>query len=331
MPSLRVGLIGLGKIGRVHLDHLTAMQNVEVVAIVDEVQLRDVVIPNTAAVFNNWQDCLSKIQLDAVIISLPHALHAPCAEAALANGIHVFIEKPLATTLNDAERLVQRAQELDRTLMVNMTHRFYPPLRKARKLLATGAIGKVISVRDYCMEIIDPSDFPPWFFDPVIAGGGVAITDSIHLIDRVAWLLGESLRFIGGVSRSMIPETSVEDCAEILCDTKAGVPVTIGSFFFNGPRAWDDGLTLFGTEGVMKVGAWSHVEWGPYGQPSQQSVEFAPDMPPVERVRVGHRASISEFVDALRENRKPEADAKSVLNAQEIVERFYHFTAGQRE
>jgi len=331
MPSLRVGLIGLGKIGRVHLDHLTAMRNVKVVAIADEAPLRNVTIPSNAAVFNNWRDCLAEAELDAVVISLPHALHAPCAEAALENGNHVFIEKPLATTLSDARRLVRRGQELDRTLMVNMTHRFYPPLRKAYALLAAGAIGKVISVRDYYMEIIDPSDFPSWFFDPVMAGGGVAITDSIHLIDRVAWLLGESLRFIGGASRSMIPETSVEDCAEILCDTKAGVPVTIGSFFFNGPRAWDDGLTIFGTAGVMKVRAWSHVEWGPYGQPSQMEEGFTPDIPLIERGRVGHRAAISEFVDALRENRKPEADAKSVLNAQEIVEDFYRFTAGQRE
>ncbi len=320
MKPMRFAIIGLGKIGRIHQRHAEAHPQACVTAVADE---RPVPAPGLF-VSDDWRAVIARDDVDAVAICLPHALHAECAEAALRAGKHVFLEKPLATTLADARRLVAAARETGRTLMVNMTHRFYPPLRRARELLAQGAIGEVISVRDYYMEIIDRADFPGWFFDPVQAGGGVVMTDSIHLLDRVAWLLGEPLAFVGGSARRLIPESSVEDCAEILCASRSGVPVTVGSFFYTGPKSWADGLTLFGTQGVMRVHAWSHIEWETYGGPTQREEGYT--VPQAERPAVGLRAALEEFIAAIHEGRSPEAEGASVLNSQEMVEAFYQHT-----
>lgn len=316
---LRFAIVGFGKIGRIHFRHLSGMSDARVTVIADT-------CPDTppgVAVVNDWREVARRDDVDAVIISLPHHLHRVTAEAALRHGKHVFLEKPLATTLADAEALVATAAECGRTLMVNMTHRFYPPVRRAHELLRQGAIGEVISVRDYYMEIIDRKTFPGWFFDPVMAGGGVAMTDSIHLVDRVAWLLDEPLRFVGGASRRLEPESAVEDCAEILCASVSGIPATIGSFFFSGPKSWADGLSLFGTKGVMTVKAWSHVEWNEYGGPIRREDGYPPAMPDSERPLVGLRAALREFHAAITQGRPPEADGQSVLNAQEMVEAFY--------
>ena len=324
--SLQVGLIGLGKIGRVHWKNLNDIPDLRVAAIAEKHPQAGESFPADITVTSDWREVVEHPEIDAVVICLPHSLHAACAEAALRNGKHVFLEKPLATNLQDARMLVKCAAEVGRILMANMTHRFYPPLQKARELLQAGTIGNVISVRDYCMEIIDRSDFPSWFFDPVIAGGGVVITDSIHLLDRVSWLLSEPLSFVGGSSRRLMPDSNVEDCAEILCTTPSGIPVTIGSFFFSGNKAWGDGLTIFGTKGKMTVEAWSHVEWNLYGGEKQREDGYDSSLPAHARPRVGHRAAMAEFVSAVRDNRVPEAEAGTVLNAQEMVEKFYERT-----
>ncbi len=324
-PPLRIGLIGFGKIGRVHYRHLCSLPEAQVAVVADPAGVGEA---ENVPVVADWREVVERRDLDAVVISLPHALHHESAQAALHHGKHVFLEKPLATTLADARHLVECADAAGKVLMVNMTHRFCPPLRRAYEAIRQGAIGEVISVRDYYMEIIDRREFPGWFFDPVMAGGGVVMTDSIHLIDRVAWLLGEPLHFVGGAGRRLEPETAVEDCGEILCGSASGIPVTIGSFFFSGPKSWEDGLTLFGTKGVMKVRAWSHVEWSAYGGAVQREDGYPASLPEGERPLVGHRAAIGEFVSALREGRTPQADGRTALNAQEIVGEFYRFTAG---
>lgn len=322
---LRIGLIGFGKIGRIHYQHLLEMSDAAVTIVADSCLNQTGVAPTVPNV-SDWREVMNRDDVDAVIISLPHHLHRETAVTALERGKHVFLEKPLATTLADAEAVVAAAEKYKRTLMVNMTHRFYPPVRRAYELLRQGVIGEVISVRDYYMEIIDRQTFPAWFFDPVMAGGGVAMTDSIHLVDRIAWLLGEPLRFFAGASRRLEPESAVEDCAEILCASASGIPATIGSFFFSGPKSWADGLSLFGTKGVMTIKAWSHIEWNRYGGETHREEGYPPAMPESERPLVGLKAALREFLDAIVDQRVPEADGQTVLNAQQIVEAFYRFT-----
>ncbi len=321
--SLKVGIIGFGKIGQIHWEHLKEIPEVECLAIAERASGSgwEAKIPSEIHCFNDWREMLALAELDAVIICLPHALHTECAEAAMQAGKHVFLEKPLATKLEDAQNLLRIAEENRLRLMVNMTHRFYPPLLRAKELLQQGVIGQVISVRDYYMEGITRSEFPAWFFDPELAGGGVAMTDSIHLVDRVSWLLEEPLKYAGGVGHKLSPESEVEDCAEILCHSASGIPITIGSFFFTGPKTWEDGLTLFGTKGVIHVQAWSHVEWRLYNGTPQREEGYS--VAKEARALVGLRAALEEFIVALREGRETKSDGVSVLNAQEVIEAFY--------
>ncbi len=320
----RVGIIGLGKIGKVHLANLKHSAQVEVAAISELSPAQCDDLPSEIHLCEDWRDVISSDEIDAVIITLPHSAHAECAMHALTQGKHVFLEKPLATTYVDAQALIRASREYDRTLMVNMTHRFYPPVRQARQMIREGLLGDVVSVRDHYMEVIDRSEFPAWFFDPVIAGGGVTMTDSIHLFDRVSWLLEEPLQIVGQASRIMDKNSLVEDCSEVLCRSASGIPVVVGSFFcFNSERTWGDNLTVYGTKGTLVIHAWSHLEWTPHGKPTQRFDGYASDLTPAACASVGHRAALEEFLSSIRENRIPESDGASVLNAQEIVQNFY--------
>lgn len=321
----RFALIGLGKIGRVHLDNIAELEHAKVVAIAEPNKANLKGLDESIRLFDSWSEILSDPEIDGVIITLPHSMHAECAMLALENGKHVFLEKPLATTLEDAQRLMKCAQEMGLTLMVNMTHRFYPPLRIARRMLQEGVVGDVISVHDHYMEVIDRADFPAWFFDPKIAGGGVTMTDSIHLVDRVSWLIGEPLQLKGQVSRTLDPGSKIEDCSELICQSPSGMPVTVGSFFsFDGAKTWNDRLTLFGTKGTLVVHAWSHLEWTPHAEKTQRIEGYPPGLSHLERAGIGHRAAMEEFLAAVDEKRISEAEASCVMNAHEIIHDFYH-------
>lgn len=321
---LAMGIIGFGNIGRIHLDNLKASSEAKVVAIADQRVDGLGALGSGIQIYTDWRELIESPAVDAVIICLPHYLHAECAELALQHGKHVFLEKPLATSLQDAQRLAECAKSHGCLLMVNMTHRFYPPVRKARELIRAGAIGDVVSVRDHYMEVIDRSDFPAWFFDPIAAGGGVAMTDAIHLLDRVTWLLGEDLELIGQTSRRLDPDSIVEDAVEILCRSKSGISVVIGSFFcFDSQKTWSDQLTIFGTKGSLSVHAWDDLEFTPYGQPTQHFSGYDASIPQNKRAAVGHKLALEEFLTAVREGRSPEAEANTVMNAQKVVQDFY--------
>lgn len=310
--------------GRIHFENLTTMPATEVVAIAEPNQSNCASIDGKIHLHAGWHQIVNDPSIEAVAITLPHSMHAECTRLALANGKHVFLEKPLATDLGDARDLVRLADEQKRTLMVNMTHRFYPPVRTARRMIQEGMLGNIITIHDHYMEVIDRSEFPAWFFDPHLAGGGVTVTDSIHLLDRVAWLLDERLVLKGQLSRQLDPESKVEDCSELICQSESGIAVTVGSFFcFDKAKTLGDRLTIFGTKGTLVVHAWSHVEWTPHGEATQRIEGYAQVSDKEHRSAIGHRAALEEFISSLRENRVPESSGAAVLHAQELVQQFY--------
>lgn len=324
LKPLRVGIIGYGKMGQIHHESLKRMSGVEIISIAEPNAANCSGLEDGIRHHLSWEEIASDDSLDIVVITLPHSMHAACARIALAGGKHVFLEKPLATSLADARDLVEIAREKRRILMVNMTHRFYPPVRTARRMIQEGMLGDIVTVHDHYMEVIDRSEFPAWFFDPYFAGGGVTVTDSIHLLDRVTWLLDERLELKGQISRTLDLESKVEDCSELICQSESGVAVTVGSFFcFDKAKTLADRLTLFGTKGTLVIHAWSHLEWTPHGKQTQRIEGYEAGLAQSARALVGHRAAIEEFFSAIREDRVPEASGAAVIHAQEIVQEFY--------
>ncbi len=125
-PPLRVGVIGLGFAGTTHLDAYTAVPGVEVVALAGQETDRLHELADSRGVphrYEDWQDLVARDDLDIVSIGVPNALHHPIAVAALESGKHVFCEKPLATTGDQAQEMVDAAVRNDRVLEVAYNHR----------------------------------------------------------------------------------------------------------------------------------------------------------------------------------------------------------------
>ncbi|MDX6565074.1 MAG: myo-inositol 2-dehydrogenase / D-chiro-inositol 1-dehydrogenase, partial [Gaiellales bacterium] len=186
--DVRIGLIGSGRIARVHAD---AYRRVEGGAIVSCVDL----VPEVAAAFGHdfgiavdvsVEALLARDDLDAVLVASPNGAHAEHVIAALDAGKHVFCQKPIALTRKDADRIVARAEASDRVSQFGFMLRFTPPLGALRTRVAEGELGELIAFRAAVFGWEPSAD---WFYDPRF-GGGVILDTLVHFADLVLWLLG---------------------------------------------------------------------------------------------------------------------------------------------
>src|SRR5689334_21560520 len=113
-----------------------------IVAAAESAPRFDADLPGGATILRDWHALIDPRRLDAVSICLPHHLHPEVTEAALQAGMHVLLEKPLAATIEDARRIANAAADNRRPiLMIEMTHRFYPPIVQAQRMLRSGEVG----------------------------------------------------------------------------------------------------------------------------------------------------------------------------------------------
>lgn len=192
--ELRIGVIGLGRMGGNHFNVWSRMDGARVVAIAepDAARFYEVVGPAAAEVAHHerWQDLVARGDLDAVSIVAPSSMHGEVAVAALDAGLHALVEKPLATTVPDAMAIAQAAERAGRILTVGHVERFNPAARKLRALLADGALGRI-----FRLHATRVGPLPTRIMD-----AGVALDLATHDLDLMEWLTGETITEITAAS-----------------------------------------------------------------------------------------------------------------------------------
>jgi predicted dehydrogenase len=195
MEQLRVGVIGFGYMGKLHARAYESLPITRLVAVADanEANLSD--LPPSLHGYVDYRHLLNT-DLEAVSICLPTHLHYEATLEALEHGKHVLIEKPIAVTFEEASRMITTARSAGRTLFVGMTHRFYPELREAKRLIDEGAIGRIVACNDSILEHVGFLQMPGWHHDKKLGGGGMALSSGIHLVDRLRWFTGDEVTLV---------------------------------------------------------------------------------------------------------------------------------------
>ena len=328
--TVRFGIIGMGTIGAQHYRCASTRANITVTAVADPAPpapIKDVDLPQDVAVHADWRELLTRDDVDAVSICTPHDVHREMTEAALAAGKHVMLEKPLSHTIDDARAIVDAAAQSDRVLMVELTHRFYPPVVEAQQQVAAGRVGHIYAIEDRVVQPFPPH-MPSWMSRKAVAGGGAGLTNGIHLLDRIAAVSSQSLRFVNGAIGYTAAFGDVEDTAALFLTLDDGTPVQVLIAWPKGEGPMDDELTIYGSLGTLRVWAWRGWRFEPIGpdQSPQQHDGYAPDQPIVGRSRIAIGAAIDEFVAAITERRPPNPPPEAALTAQELIEQFYQHT-----
>ncbi len=322
---IRLGIIGYGIIGHQHLATAKANSHLEVRAIADPCLSDESTFDESIQVFADWNLLLQDKEIDAVSICVPHHLHKQIATAALVAGKHVLLEKPLGLNVAEGKRIIEIARQEQRTLMVEMTHRFYPAMRDACAFVQSGQLGEIYAVEDRIVEVAN-SQITPWLKNKKLAGGGVALTSAIHMIERIAAITGQKLTFMSGRAGYKFNLGDVEDTASMFFTLENGAPVQLFAAWPVGESHMDDELTIYGTKGTLRIWAWRGWRFEPLNKEASQEKYFYPtEASMATRVQSGVANALQEFASAILEKREPIPPATAALKAQELIEEFYQY------
>lgn len=196
MNKIRIGIIGVGIIGKVHLENYKNIEDVEVIAAadIDEQELQRVSekfnIPHT---YTNFRDMLQRDDIDAIDVCLHNNLHAPATIAALQAGKHVYCEKPIAGSYKDGLAMVDAAKVSGKKLHIHLSFLYATETKAAKLLLDQGKLGQVYHVRSSGFRrrgrpYVD--GYATKFFNQKeVAGGGALFDMGVYRISRLLYLL----------------------------------------------------------------------------------------------------------------------------------------------
>jgi myo-inositol 2-dehydrogenase/D-chiro-inositol 1-dehydrogenase len=206
MTRLKVALIGLGRMGRVHAAALAKLNTVDVVAVADPseqaIEFARALFPR-AQIFASYEQALTCVQVEACLIASPTPLHPQMVRDALLHGLHVLCEKPLALNVELAHELATIATTANLVLQIGHWRRFSPPWATAKKLLDAGSIGAPIMIR---LSQWDANSPPASFCDASVSGG-LAIDCGVHEYDLAEWFFGSPVRAVRAWNLTLVEKS----------------------------------------------------------------------------------------------------------------------------
>ena len=196
---VRIALVGAGLIGRRHANAIAFTREATLAAVVEPAPIgEEIAKTHEARWFTSIDDAIDSGGVDAVILATPSSLHVEGALAAISAGLPVLVEKPIATTVRDAVRMVDAAERAAVPLAVGHHRRHNPILAAARERIESGALGQLV-VAHAAAWLGKPDDYfaPEWRRLP---GAGPLLTNLIHDIDALNFLCGPVVEVSGAVS-----------------------------------------------------------------------------------------------------------------------------------
>jgi len=201
---LRVGFIGVGGISQGA--HAPAVKNVEILRLsscadIDEKRLKAFQERfGCERGYTDYREMLEKEKPDIVLVATPHSAHARVAIDALESGSHVYLEKPMAVSLEEALRIADAARRRDRILVVGHVYRFSPARMTARKVIQGGRLGRIYHSRSLLLRRKGIPNSPT-FLKKDLAGGGVVLDIGSHAVDSLLFIRGFELpKHVSGIT-----------------------------------------------------------------------------------------------------------------------------------
>jgi predicted dehydrogenase len=307
----RVALLGSGWIQDFHARAVLAHPGGELVAVANWREESAAALGKRhriPRVTTDWESLVGDPDVDAAVVATPNALHAPQAIAFLRAGQHVMVEKPMSTSVAEADAMVAAARSSGAWLMVAHCWRFRDEVVGMRDRIAAGAFGDVVKTRGYGMH----AGWGPtgWFTDRALAGGGALVDMGVHAIDTARFLLGnpEPERVCGVVgTRYAEGRYEVDDDAVLLITWSNGIHSIVESGWWQPHlEGLEADTEVFGTRGYDRI-------WPPE-EPSEDYEHCTQPM---------YTTQMREFLDAIDEGRQPLPSGGDGRIVVQIVEEAY--------
>ena len=351
LARIKTGIVGCGKVAHLHAQALLGLEKADFVGVQSRSPERAKNFGGTYGVraYGSVEDLVRSGGAQLVLVCTPHPQHADPALEALEAGAHVMVEKPLASSVEDCDRMIRCARAHKRSLGMISQRRLYPPVRRMQKALADGKIGEpalaVATLLGWRGKEYYASD--GWRGSWSGEGGGVLLNQGSHLVDILLWIMGPVSEVSGYAANVNHPYIEVEDTVVasvsfvsgsvgslVLSNSqKPGLYGKIAVFGRNGGSigVQTDGGDMFlpGQSGAVeppRLDFWNvpgeeHLleQWNAHDR-----MEFSSVDPTVHY----HQLQIADFLDAIEHSRDPMVTGEEGKKSVEIIQTVYRL---QRE
>lgn len=321
MKKINLGIIGLGFIGKVHLKNCLNLKSARVVAVADisKKALKFAQELGVKQLFTDYHEVLEQPNVDAVVISLPTHLHAPCAIRAAEEGKHIFLEKPLARNPKEGKKIVSAATRYGVKLMVGYPLRFSSEFGTLKEEIESGKLGDIQMVHAvnigagpffHRAESVVPRPVPEWWFDKKLSGGGALLDLGSHMINLMRWYFGEikSIKAYLGYRFNF----DFEDHAVCIANFESGTRAIINVGWFSQKAAI--GVELFGTVDHIRI----------YSQSSSRVMTaFQLIVGKTPKFFIPYLREISAFINCIIEDEWSSTSGVDALKDLEVIIRAY--------
>jgi UDP-N-acetyl-2-amino-2-deoxyglucuronate dehydrogenase len=327
MDKLKTAVIGYGKVAHTHAEALGSIPESEFVAVCG----RDAGRAKAFAERYSVRPFTSVVEMvaagvQAVVVATPHPAHASVTVPALRAGAHAIVEKPLASSLQDCDAMIEGARAAGRTLAMISQRRLYAPTQRVRRAIDEGRLGRPIlgtaTLLGWRDEAYYRSD--PWRGGWEGEGGGVLVNQAPHQIDLFQWFMGEVDELCGAWSNLNHPTIEVEDTAIAVLRFRSGAlgnilvsnsqnPALYGRVWVHGSSGATVGVQTDG--GAMFIAGMSSIAeppindiWKVPGEEDRLEAwqeEDAEFFRTIDATKHYHRLQIRDFLRSILEGREP--------------------------
>jgi predicted dehydrogenase len=333
MDQVRIGILGSGFMGRTNAETVTRyLDRASLVAIAGGSRAAALAVEYGVAVEPDAGALLDRGDIDAVLISTPHVAHAGQAIAAAERGKHILLDKPMATSTADCDRILEAVRRAGVNLMIMYGQRFRTCNIEARRLIRDGAIGRVKMIFEVILASGGLASLPAW--QSRAENVGTFIGHAVHNIDRIRWLTGAEITRVSALVQRDAANGN-EKSTMALLELSSGAMATLW-------ESWDIAPPLFPRSGS---GAWIAGEAGnldldAYGtlRLARRSGEWTTvaEQEPIDWKGQGmlspvrmkaYQAQHQEFVDSILEKRAPSVTGVDGRAAVAVAEAAYRSAA----
>ena len=349
--TIRAGVIGCGKVGPFHAAAYQKIENCELYAVYDVQEDRAEAFAKKYNVkaYTSIEAMIKESGLDVVSICTPHPVHRQAAVEALRFGANIAIEKPLASSLEDCDAILEAAETNHTTGTAICQRRFFPPSMRIRNAIDDGKIGRPIlgTVNMYGWRDMAYYASDPWRGTWKGEGGGVLVNQAPHQLDLLLWYMGEIDELYGMWDTLNHPDLEVEDTALAVIRFKNGGmgnivvsnsqnPALYGKVHVHGENGASVGVQTDG--GAMFIAGVSSITEAPYNDiwtvPGEEVLKDQwkeadeAYFKTIDATTHFHYVQLNDFIEALRSGRRP---LISLEDARRTVELFTAIYRSQRD
>jgi predicted dehydrogenase len=327
---MRVAIVGLGKMGLLHAGIMNALKGVELCAISDTARfsLSFVKSLKNLPVYEDYIKMLDNEQPDVAVLTTPVFLHVPMAMECVNRNLAFLLEKPLSVTSADAVTLREQVQQRGLTTMVGYMTRYVETFAKAKEIIASGALGRLIAFNAsiYVSQLFQTGK--GWRYNKKESGGGVVIGQATHLLDLVKWYFGP-VQTVSAHTKNWYSQ-EVEDFAHVYFELTSGLCGWLdSSWSVRHHRLLEININVHAENGNLSVtddAVKLFLDNNAEGYESGWTNFYKPDLFAGVEIDIAgpqYTRQDAGFIDAVRNRKQVENDVGNAYEVQRIVDAIY--------